>query len=104
VVFSHDSKMVASASFNWTVKIWDAASGHCLQMLEGHSDSVNSMAFSHNSKLVASASFDQTAKVWDAASGHCLQTLKGHSGWVYSSFRIQFDLTLFTLDFRKIYP
>ncbi|KAF7170941.1 hypothetical protein CNMCM6106_005492 [Aspergillus hiratsukae] len=36
VVFSHDSKLVASASYDSTVKIWDATSGHCLQTLEGH--------------------------------------------------------------------
>ena len=34
VVFSHDDKRVASASHDHTVKIWDAASGKCLQTLQ----------------------------------------------------------------------
>jgi len=56
----------------------------CLQTLEGHSLSVNSVAFSHDSARLASASVDSTVKVWDAHSGQCLQTLEGHSNWVNS--------------------
>ncbi|KFY69165.1 hypothetical protein V496_00469, partial [Pseudogymnoascus sp. VKM F-4515 (FW-2607)] len=84
VAFSHDSKLLASASFDDTVNVWDADSGKVLQTLEGHSGSVRSVAFSHDSKLLASASFDKTVKVWDADSGKVLQTLEGHSGWVNS--------------------
>src|ERR1700681_1235813 len=47
----------------------------CLQTLEGHSDSVNSVAFSHDSTRLASASYHSTVKIWDAGSGECLQTL-----------------------------
>ncbi|KAF2682496.1 HET-domain-containing protein [Lentithecium fluviatile CBS 122367] len=49
----------------------------CLQTLEGHSSSVNSVAFSHDSARLASGSDDNTVKIWDASSGACLSTLKG---------------------------
>ena len=75
VVFSHDSRQLASASRDRTVKIWDAATGECLQTLEGHSGSVRSVVFSHDSRQLASASGDRTVKIWDAATGECLQTL-----------------------------
>jgi WD40 repeat protein len=84
VAFSHDSARLASASFDSTVKIWDAHSGGCLQTLEGHSREVRSVAFSHDSARLASASGDSTVKIWDAHSGGCLQTLKGHGGPVRS--------------------
>jgi WD40 repeat protein len=79
VAFSHDSTRLASASFDNTVKIWDASSGACVHTLEGHSSRVTSVAFSHDSMRLASASFDSTVKIWDASSGACLQTLEGHS-------------------------
>ena len=56
----------------------------CLQTLEGHSGSVNSVAFSHDSARLASASGDNTVKIWNTSSGACLQTLKGHSNCDYS--------------------
>ncbi|KAF2627343.1 beta transducin-like protein HET-E4s [Macroventuria anomochaeta] len=84
VAFSHDSTKLASASYDNTVKVWDASSGACLQTLEGHSDWVRSVAFSHDSTKLASASYDNTVKVWDASSGACLQTLEGHSDLVSS--------------------
>ncbi|KAH7303159.1 WD40-repeat-containing domain protein [Stachybotrys elegans] len=52
--------------------------------LEGHEDSVWSVAFSHDSKLLASSSKDQTIRLWDTATGETLQTLKGHRGGVRS--------------------
>jgi len=79
VAFSPDSARLASASYDGTVKIWDANSGECMQTLEGHSYEVSSVAFSPDSARLASASGDSTVKIWDANSGECLQTLKGHS-------------------------
>ena len=62
VAFSHDSTRLASASasFDGTVKIWDASSGACVQKLEGHNGGVLSVAFSHDSTQLVSASGDGT--------------------------------------------
>ncbi|ORY10967.1 HET-D protein [Clohesyomyces aquaticus] len=58
--------------------------GACLSTLEGHSETVRSVAFSHDSTRLASASDDCTVKIWDASSGACLSTLEGHSETVRS--------------------
>ena len=36
--------------------------------LEGHSDSVNSVAFNHNGAILASGSWDETIKLWNVES------------------------------------
>jgi WD40 repeat protein len=66
------------------IKLWDPESGRLLQTLEGHSDSVNSVAFSADGKLLASGSYDRTIKLWDTESGRLLQTLEGNSDSVNS--------------------
>ena len=58
VAISADSTLIASASDDKTVKLWDTATGDCRQTLEGHNDIVNSVAISADSTLIASASDD----------------------------------------------
>ncbi|EXL39506.1 hypothetical protein FOCG_17883 [Fusarium oxysporum f. sp. radicis-lycopersici 26381] len=84
VVFSHDSKKVASASFDKTIRIWDAETGECERELKGHSNRVNSVVFSHDSRKVASASWDKTIRIWDAETSKCKRVLEGHSNRVWS--------------------
>ena len=84
VAFSPDGKVVASASYDRTVRLWDAATGAARKTLEGHSDAVTSVAFSPDGKVVASASHDGSVRLWDAATGAARETLEGHSSLVTS--------------------
>ncbi|RFU78062.1 vegetative incompatibility het-e-1 [Trichoderma arundinaceum] len=69
VVFSDDLLLVASASKDYTVRLWSIASGNCIHKLEGHTESVMVVAFSHDSSLVASASRDHTVRIWTTDKG-----------------------------------
>ena len=71
--------MLAPASHDETVELWDARSGAVPQTLRDHSYYVHAVAFSPDGKTLASASYDSTVKLWDAGSGAVLQALNGHS-------------------------
>ncbi|MGQ4646669.1 WD40 repeat domain-containing protein [Lyngbya aestuarii] len=89
--FSPDGKMIASGSFDSTVKLWRLRDGKLMATLRGHSDKVNSVSFSHDGKTIASASDDQTIKLW-SIDGQELRTLSGHQAAVLAvSFGYDID-------------
>jgi WD40 repeat protein len=76
VAFSPDGKQLATASFDKTVRLWEAANGKPVRTLAGHQDLVLSVAYRGDGKQLASASSDKTARLWDPANGKELFVLK----------------------------
>jgi dipeptidyl aminopeptidase/acylaminoacyl peptidase len=64
--------------------VWDAADGHELLTLSGHTSVVLSLSWSPDGTQLATGSWDNTAKVWDAADAQERLTLKGHTSAVNS--------------------
>jgi WD40 repeat protein/serine/threonine protein kinase len=83
VAFSRDGKRLASASLDYSVRVYDAATGKEIFTLPGHTDAVRCVAFSQDGTRLASASNDTTVKVWDTTSRREMFTLR-HSVWICS--------------------
>lgn len=79
ISFSADGKIMASGSYDTTIRLWSLHAGRYKKTLKGHRKSINSMNFSADGKLLASASRDNTARVWDVETGKHKRTFKKHT-------------------------
>jgi len=77
MAFSPDGQLLASASADNTVKLWDTASLREVRTLAGHAQGVKAVAFSRDGCYLASGAIDGQIKLWDVANGHELRTLAG---------------------------
>ncbi|KAJ5808765.1 hypothetical protein N7474_010034 [Penicillium riverlandense] len=74
VACSPSGTLIASGSWDHTIRVWEEESGHLLKILVGHRDVVSSVSFSPDGTLIASASRNGTIKIWDVNNGECLRT------------------------------
>ena len=74
------SLMLATASYDHTVKLWNATTGECIRTFNMHTEPVYSVAFSPDGKHVASGSFDKRVRVWEIATGLLEKTYRGEGG------------------------
>ena len=62
--WSPDSKLIASASIDATVQVWETAKGQTKKTYTGHTSGVNAVSWSPNGQLIASGGDDGTVQVW----------------------------------------
>jgi WD40 repeat protein len=74
VHFSPDGKLLAYA-VKKDIKLFDLDSQREIRTLQGHTESIFTLAFSPDSKKLVSGSFDKTVIVWDVATGRLMQKL-----------------------------
>jgi len=56
--------VLATASKDGTIRLWEVATGKELVILEDHTDRVWSVDFSQDGLYIASASDDGTVRIW----------------------------------------
>ncbi|KAI5776192.1 quinon protein alcohol dehydrogenase-like superfamily [Geopyxis carbonaria] len=84
VSFSPDGRLIASASFDNSVRLWNSRDGKFIATLRGHVAPVYQCAFSADSRLLVSSSKDSTLKIWDVRTGKLHTDLPGHQDEVFA--------------------
>ncbi|KAI4212102.1 MAG: hypothetical protein LQ351_005132 [Letrouitia transgressa] len=75
-----DEKILATGSYDATIKIWDLETCKEIRTLRGHTSGIRCLQFD-DTKII-SGSIDRSLKVWNWRTGECLSTYTGHGGGV----------------------
>jgi len=81
--FNARGTMVATASSDYSARLWEVPSLRLKAALIGHEDDVDMAVFSPDDSLVATCALDRTVRIFDTA-GHCRKILRGHTGNILS--------------------
>ncbi|MCO6459653.1 MAG: protein kinase [Pirellulaceae bacterium] len=93
VAYSPDGTLIAAATNNGQVQLWDAATRQLRRELR-HGVLVSCLAFSPDGTQLASSGASAPrrdaadVKVWSVATGELVRTLQGHTDWIYG---VEFD-------------
>jgi WD40 repeat protein len=79
IAISPDGQIVASGSYDRTIKLWTLRTGQLIHTFIGHTNRVTCIAISPDGEILASGSDDRTIKLWSLRTGQLLITLSGHS-------------------------
>ncbi len=84
VLFTPDGARVVTAGQDRKVRVWDAATGNPIRVIDGHLNAVRGLALMPGGRRVLSCGLDKTVRLTDLEAGHPARVFEGHGGNVQS--------------------
>ncbi|KAI0201372.1 quinon protein alcohol dehydrogenase-like superfamily [Astrocystis sublimbata] len=73
-----DDNMLATGSYDNTIKIWNIERNEVVRTLQGHTMGIRALQF--DDRMLVSGSLDGTVKIWNWRTGVCINTLNHQGG------------------------
>lgn len=70
-------RMLATSSFDWTARLWNADSGECLRVIDAHEDNVYTLRFSPCARYLATGGIDKKVIISRVDNGALVQQYLG---------------------------
>lgn len=83
MAFSPIDQVVASASSDATIRLWNLKDFRAIRSFQGHSSAVLRVAFLGNGMQLMSSSVDGLLKLWHIRTAECAATLEEHTSKVW---------------------
>ncbi|KAJ2717839.1 hypothetical protein H4S00_004066 [Coemansia sp. D1744] len=78
VAYAGSGALIASASSDGAVRLWDGVAGTCVRTIQAHEGrAATGVTFSRSGKYVLSTGLDSCVRLWDVGSGRLVQTYAG---------------------------
>lgn len=84
ISWSPDGRLLASASRDRTLRIWNPQTGQVKHVLDGHKGWVIDLDWSPDAKRIVTCADDRSLRIWDVDKGKLLHTMLGHDDTVKS--------------------
>jgi WD40 repeat protein len=97
LAFSHDSKLVATGSWDKTVVVWDAATGSAVSKPMRHGGPFwYAVAFSRDGETLVAGCDDHTVRVWDIATSKPVGPMLPHDAALRTAAFTETDSQIIT--------
>ena len=78
IIFSTDNSLMATASSDKTIKIWEIPTGKLITTLNGNTEGILALRFINNDKFIVSIGEDKAVNLWDIDSAKIVYSKKDH--------------------------
>ncbi len=82
IALSDNGRYFVTASWDQTLRLWDAETGQELRRFNGHKGVVKAVSISPDSEFMLSGGNDGTARLWNTKTGKEIFSLKNHTAAV----------------------